>query len=440
MFRRNLLASATAVALMAAAAMPAKAEISIMYANWLASLAEPGIAAYEKATGEKVNAIKLPDAGYDQRIALDLSAGTAADVALMDSFMVSELASAGYLMPLDEKASAWDQYQYYMKGLLEVASYDGHVYALPTDTDVRMLWYSLPNFEKAGIPTPWEPKTWADVLDAAQKLKDAGVEYAFQLPAGTKQGEAATMQGFYMALLGADKPDDDRNRLLNRKTGQWIGDSPALRRTLDLYHQVYVDKQLTPADLNYATDIGAAVRQALADGKIGILASGSWEDACLWDCNGVALPSREERDKLVAWTPWPGSGEPGAKTTTNISGGWAMGVNAKASDPDAAFKLVTTIFDVANFKAWTLANHRMAVRTDISESPEYMADPYLARATKLAAETTGRDTIPGYQTVSALVQQATSDILDGASVEDVIKTYHDALVDEFGADKVITYQ
>jgi len=440
MFRRNLLASATALALMAGAAMPAKAEVSIMYAEWLASLVEPGIAAYEKETGDKVNAIKLPGAGYDQRIALDLSAGTASDVVQMDSFMVSELASSGYLMPLDEKAAAWDQYQYYMKGLLEVASYDGHVYALPTDTDVRMLWYYKPNFEKAGIAMPWEPKTWADVLDAAQKLKDAGVEYAFQIPAGTKQGEATTMQGVYMALLGADKPDDDRNRLLNRKTGQWIGDSPGLRRTLDLYHQIYIDKQLAPADLNYATDPGAAVRQALADGKLGILASGSWEDACLWDCNGVNLPSREERDKLVGWTPWPGSGEPGAKATTNISGGWTIGVNAKAADPDAAFKLVTTIFDVANFKAWTLANHRMAVRTDISESPEYMADPYLAKATALAADTTGRDTVPGYQTVSALVQQATSDILDGASVDEAIKTYHDALVDEFGEDKVITYQ
>jgi multiple sugar transport system substrate-binding protein len=69
-----------------------------------------------------------------------------------------------------------------------------------------------------------------------------------------------------------------------------------------------------------------------------------------------------------------------------------------------------------------------------------MADTYLAKATALAADTTGRDTVPGYQTVSALVQQATSDILDGASVEDVVQEYHDALVDEFGADKVITYE
>src|SRR5690606_41873523 len=105
-----------------------------------------------------------------------------------------------------------------------------------------------------------------------------------------------------------------------------------------------------------------------------------------------------------------------------------------------AFKLLTTIFDQANCKAWTLTTHRMAVRTDISESPEYTADPFLAEATKLAADTTGRDTIPGYQTVSALIQQATSDILDGASVEEVIQTYHDALVDEFGEENVITYE
>ena len=439
MLKKTLLSSVAALTMLAAAAVPAKAEVSLMYAEWLASLVEPGIAAFEAETGEKVNAIKLPGVGYDQRTALDLAAGTAADVIQMDSFMVSEFASSGYLEPLTEQAKGWDQYQYYMPGLLEVASYDGNVYALPTDTDVRMLWYDKSNFEKAGIAVPWEPKSWAEVLDAAQKLKDAGVQYFFQLPAGIKQGEGATMQGFYMALLGADKPEGDRNRLLNRETGQWIGDSPGIRNTLDLYKTVYQDMGM-PADLNYAADIGAAVREALANDQLGILASGSWEDACLWDCNGVNLPSREERDALVGWTPWPGNGEEGSKATTNISGGWTIGVNSKAADKALAFKLVSTIFDVGNFKDWTIKNHRMAVRTDISESPEYMADPYLAKATALAADTTGRDTIPGYQTVSALVQQMTSDILDGASVEDTVQSYHDALVDEFGEEKVITYE
>ncbi|HEY9011678.1 MAG TPA: extracellular solute-binding protein, partial [Devosia sp.] len=417
------------------------AEVSIMYAEWLSSLVEPGIAAYEKETGEKVNAIKLPGDGYVERVALDLAAGTAADVIQMDSFVVSELASAGYVQPLDGLSSSWDQYQYYMNGLLDVVSYDGHVYALPTDTDVRMLWYNLELFKQAGIATPWEPKSWDDVLAAAQTIKDkTGVENAWLIPAGTKQGEAATMQGFYMALLGADVPEAGRNRLRDWEAGKWVGDSPALRRTLELYKKVYQDQQLAGKAINYAADIGAAVREEMTTNKMGILASGSWEYACLWDCNGVNLPSTEERDKVVAWTPWPGSGQPGTKATTNISGGWAIGVNAKAADKEAAQKLLTTIFDKGNFGEWTVKNKRMAVRTDISESPEYTADAYLAKATAMAADTTGRDTYPGYQVVSKLVQEMTAAILDGSSVEDAIGEYKAALIDEFGEENVITYE
>ncbi|HEY9013185.1 MAG TPA: extracellular solute-binding protein, partial [Devosia sp.] len=172
MLRTKLIGAVAASALSVAMALPAQAEVSIMYAEWLASLVEPGIANYEAATGEKVNAIKLPGDGYVERVALDLAAGTAADVIQMDSFVVSELASAGYVEPLDGLSSSWDQYQYYMKGLLDVVSYDGHVYALPTDTDVRMLWYNLELFKQAGIATPWEPKSWDDVLAAAQTIKD----------------------------------------------------------------------------------------------------------------------------------------------------------------------------------------------------------------------------------------------------------------------------
>ena len=40
------------------------------------------------------------------------------------------------------------------------------------------------------------------VLDAARKLKESGVEFPLQLNAGVAMGEATTMQGYWMALLG----------------------------------------------------------------------------------------------------------------------------------------------------------------------------------------------------------------------------------------------
>jgi|GEM_PF-2541962 len=437
MLKRHLLAATAAAAILAGAAAPVFADMSIEYMDSFAPLVESGVANYEKATGQKVNLVRLPDDGYQNRVALDLASGSAPDLILVDSFLVSEYAGTNYLAPLDDMLKGWDQFKYYSKGLLDVASYNGHIYGLPTDTDVRMLWYNRADFAKAGISEPWTPKSWDDIIAAAEKLKAAGVPDAFVIPAGTKQEEATTMQGVYMALLGADKPEGDRNRLRVRADDKWIGDSPALRKTLALYKEVYVDKKLADGSVNYTLDT-AGVNKAMLDGTFGIYASGSWQNACFWGCDGKNAPSQADRDKLVAWTPWPGNGEPGNKTTTNISGGWTIDINAKTADKDAAFKLLTSIFDEKNFEDWTVANHRMAVRSDVASSAAYSADPYLAKATALAQDTTGRDTVPGYQKVSALIQQATAEILDGKSVDDVVKEYHDALVDEFGADKVVT--
>lgn len=430
--------SAAACALITTASS-AFADVSIMYPDWITALVEPAIAAYEAETGETVTATRLPVDGYEKRIAVDLAAGTAADVAVLDSFMVAELASAGYLAPLDTTLSDWDQFQQFLPALLDVTSFDGTPYALPTDTDVRMLWYDKSVFAEAGIEMPWTPQTWDDVLETARVVKDkTDVDYAFVLPAGTKQAEAATMQGFYMALLGADTGDGERNRLRNWAEGKWIGASPALTRTAEFYDKVYNEYELTEPSINYATDLGNAIREALAADELGILASGSWEWACLFNCNGVDIPSPEERGEIIGWTPWPGSGVEGAPATTNISGGWAMGINAQAEDMDAAKKLLTMIFDYDNFQPWIVENGRMAPRSDIAASEEYLSNDYLAKATELAANTTGRDTYPGYQVVSALVQDMTGAILDGVSVDEALEEYHDALVDEFGEDKVLT--
>lgn len=440
MLKRHLLAASAALSILAGAAAPVLADMSIEYNDSFAPLVENGVAAYEAANpGQKINLIKLPSDSYQDRVALDLSSGSAPDLIMVDSFLVAEYAGTGYLMPIDDMVKGWDQFQYYSKGLLDVASFNGKLYALPTDTDVRMLWYNRADFAKAGLPDPWTPKSWDDVLAAAQKLKDAGVTNPWIIPAGTKREEAATMQGFYMAMLGAGKPEGDTNRLRVRADDKWIGDSPAIRAALGLYHQVYIEKKLGDPSVNYTLD-DAGVRKAFVDGNIGILASGSWENSCFWDCTGKNLPTQAERDKIVGYAPWPGDGKPGDKATTNISGGWTIAINAKAPDPANAFKVLTAIFDKKNFLDWTVLNHRMAVRSDIATDAAYTADPYLARATDLAKDTTGRDTVPGYAKVSALVQQATAEILDGKSVDDVVKEYHDALVDEFGADKVVVIQ
>jgi multiple sugar transport system substrate-binding protein len=184
--KRTLLAAAAAVAMLGTATLPAlAADLTIEYNETFAALVEGGIHNFEAATGQHVNLVKLPSDGYQDRVALDLASGSAPDLIMVDSFLVAEYAGTNYLLPLDEMLKGWDQFQYYSKGLLDVVSYNGQVFALPTDTDVRMLWYNRADFAKAGLPDPWSPQNWQDVLDAAQKLKDAGIPNPLLIPAGT---------------------------------------------------------------------------------------------------------------------------------------------------------------------------------------------------------------------------------------------------------------
>ena len=302
MLKRHLLAAAAATALFAGAAMPSQAEVSIAYQGDFEGLIAPAVAAYEAAGGEKVNVIKLPGGdNYSPRIALDLSAGTAADVIMIDSYEVAKYAGSNFLAPLDDLIANWDQGKYFMKGALDVVSYNGKIYALPTATDVRMLWYNKADFAKAGLPVPWMPKTWDDVLAAGKALNKVGVQDAFLLEAGTKWGEGTTMQGFYMTLLGADKPDGDRNRLRDRTSGKWIGDSPAIRATLKFYQDVYVNDKISGSAINYTADVFNDTNTAFLAGKIGIYASGSWANNCLWGCDNTSQPSQADKDKLVGW-------------------------------------------------------------------------------------------------------------------------------------------
>jgi multiple sugar transport system substrate-binding protein len=436
MLKHHLLTAVAAMSLFVAA-VPAQADVSIAYNANFDSLITPAIAAFEAKTGQKVKAIKLPgNDDYSPRLALDLSAGTGADVIMVDSYIVAEYAGTGYLAPLDDLLKGWDQYKNFMKGPLDVVSYNGKVYALPNGTDVRMLWYNKADFAKAGLPDPWMPKTWADVITAGKALNKVGVADAFLLEAGTKWGEGTTMQGFYMTLLGADTPEGDRNRLRDRTSGKWIGDSPAIRNTLKFYQDVYLNSKISGKAINYVADPFNDTNNAFMKGAIGIYASGSWANDCLWGCGNDKQPTQAEKDKLVSWAPYPGSGLPGTKATTNISGGWAVALNSKAAKNADALKLLEEIYDAKNLGAWTVATKALTVRDDIANSDAYKSNPYLAKITAMVGDTTGRDTVPGYAKVSGLVQDMTTGILDGKSIDDVVKAYNSALVDEFGADKV----
>lgn len=106
------------------------------------------------------------------------------DVILQDRFTIADWASRGAFAPLDafiERDLGKDPYcpdpaEYYEPAWKE-ASYEGKVYAIPTTTDDRILYYNRKIFKEeaaalraAGLDPTRAPRTWSEVLAYSRVL------------------------------------------------------------------------------------------------------------------------------------------------------------------------------------------------------------------------------------------------------------------------------
>ncbi len=402
----------------------------------------------EKYPEVEIKPLMIPyGVDFCAKITLDLKAGTAGDIVIYDSFMTAEYATAGLLLDLTDFVKAWPDWDKFPEPMKKIVSFKGRVYGVMIDTDVRMIWYRKDIFKLAGLPEEWQPKTWDDIIKAALALKKAedkimrtlGIKEFFPIyiPAGTRWGEATTMQGFYMLLLGADAPP--YNRLYDYRTGKWIGASPAIYYAFKFYYDIYVKHKVAPIEYNFARDVWGTHRKVFAKGNIAMELGGSWEWEEGWGPKGVApIPDRE---KKVGFAKMPGrtGGAAGEPKWVTISGGWAIGINAKIAKEKIkyAWEFIKILCSKEILAKCCAAYGKVCPRIDAAEVPEYAKNPYLVKILEYVKFTDYRDALPGYSKVSFFVQKVTEEIITkGITPEEAVKKFYKLMVDEFGKDKV----
>ena len=181
-------------------------------AEWIEQKVIPAFTEKMKAEGKDVT-VKLTQFGGEdeqltQQLALDFSTGAGPDVSGFDGFLIPSFVQGNLLKSLEEVAgpdvAKWDGWQHISDGTKALMSYQGKPYGIALGTDARMIFVRKDLFKSAGLDADkWQPKSWEELLEAARKIKAAAPEsFPLQLNAGVSMGEATTMQGYWMALLG----------------------------------------------------------------------------------------------------------------------------------------------------------------------------------------------------------------------------------------------
>jgi multiple sugar transport system substrate-binding protein len=371
----------------------------------------------------KLEGIVSSEGDYYTKVDLMMrSASTAPDLVKEDSFLVGSDATAGYLLPLNKYLASWPEYaQQWYTGMQSITTFHGNNYGVMNGTDVRGIWYNKQIFAKAGLPTNWQPKSWADILSAARtiKAKVPGV-IPMNLYSGIPDDEGSTMQGFEMLLYGTHDP------LYDYQTNKWVTTSKGMKDALTFLQTVYSSKNLLGPTMDIALNplVGNVVGDTLLpQGKLAIDLDGSW------------LPSFWAKTGAAPWPQWQ-SVMGFAKTPTEfgqaphfitMSGGWAYSISAKSANPDAAFKVIQAANSQANLASFDVLDGQIAPRKDVAAMPVYGNVPLNPLFTSLVAFTQFRPGFPAYAKISLQIQEAMELVMNGTAVNDAVSNYSSAV-------------
>jgi len=124
---------------------------------------------YRKNAGIEIDVQAQDYSSAVSKFITHASGGNPPDIIRIPNDRLGELASKGYLLPLNEFVTPEIISQYYPEAI-RAMEYDGKLYALPASIDCLMLFYNKDIFDLNGLQYPDENWTTDDLLNTAKKL------------------------------------------------------------------------------------------------------------------------------------------------------------------------------------------------------------------------------------------------------------------------------
>lgn len=232
-----------------------------------------------------------------------------------------DMIAAGQLMDLTDKIS--DTVKTQMAAALDSVTYDGKIYGVPVTVQPGGIWYSKDLFAQAGITEV--PTTWEELMDACQKLKDAGID---PIAVGAKDAWPAA-HWYYWLSLRICSPDVYDESMANKDFSAecWTAAGEKLQELNDAgyFNEGYLT---TTAQQGASSSAGL-----LANHKAAMELMGTWEPGVVRDLTPDQQPMAD-----LGFFAFPsiedGEGEEGALMGAATSNG----VNPEA--PEIAIDFV----------------------------------------------------------------------------------------------------
>lgn len=265
---------------------------------------------------------------------------TAPDIAEMPTEQIGQFASSGYLMALNKYLARSSWWASFPKVVQSEGTFSGKVFAVNQGENDEFIYYDKKIFKEAGLPSTWVPRTWADILAAAEQIHSRVKHvYPLWLYASNLSGASGVLQGAGNLLYGTPTP------YIQSPGGKWVVSSPGISATMNFYHEMYSRGLGVPLSVLPANGGIGDPTTLFAKGQLGIAIGsnyygGSWTKL-------VASPYWPSAKSTIGVAPLPTEfgQKPGIATTV---GGWDLAASASAKSKKYTWDLLNLMEDPSN--------------------------------------------------------------------------------------------
>ncbi|RKN25591.1 ABC transporter substrate-binding protein [Micromonospora musae] len=324
----------------------------------------------------------LPRQADDQRVQLvrRLAAeDSGMDVLGLDVTWTQEFASADWILEWTGQDKA-EVEQGTLAGPLETAQYEDRLYGAPKNTNVQLLWY-----RKDLVPEP--PKSWDQMISAAQELKQQG-----------KPHQILTMGAQYegLVVLYNTLAESAGGRILSDDGGKAVMDEGTVR-ALEQLRKLATSGVTSPSFSNATED---PVRLEFQSGAGAFQVNWPFVYPAMQEAN-------PELAKQVGWARVPGIDE---NTPSKVTiGGVNLAVSRYSKHPELSREVAKCLRNEQNQKFSAINDGVPPTIEKVYADPE-MAEAYPMRDTIVEElkEPAVRPLTPAYQSISTVMSAVLS--------------------------------
>jgi multiple sugar transport system substrate-binding protein len=331
----------------------------------------------EQAGGRyRVVLADLPPSADQQREQLvrRLAAGDKdIDIMGMDVIWTAEFAEAGWLLPWegDAAAKATDGT---IPATVQTGTYKGRLYAAPFTTNTQLLWY-----RKDRVPTP--PKTWAEMVDMAEKIGDGG---RIQVQGNRYEGLTVWFNSLLASAKGSVLKAPDKADLADEPT----------TKALEVIKRVATSRA---ADPTLSTSQEDQARLAFESGSSSFMVNYTF----VWPSAQKNAPDVAQN---MGWAPWPRvlPDEPAHVTL----GGINLGVSPASRHPQLALDAAACLRSAPNQIVATEKGGLPPTTEALYDDPKVQkAFPFADLLRETLTQGSARPQSPAYNDISLAIQR-----------------------------------